>query len=777
MGADIRVLCVDDDPSVVDLLAKVLDGEPDMESLAETDPGQAMETFAAEQVDCVVSDYQMPGMDGLELLEAVRERDPEVPFVLFTARGNEAVASEAVSAGVTDYVRKSTGMEEFDLLVNRVRNAVERRRARVNYREVFDAVDDALLVIDPETGRLVEVNSAACEVWGYDQAELVGRDPATLGADPDGLDPEFLSDHDADDLGARLQDAADGRGDRVDWRCRRADGEAFWASVSVRQADIEGQTRLLAVVRDVTERRERERRLAALLDGAEKLAGAETRQAVVDTAVDVATEEFEADSIAVETGVDPADYAESPPALTTGGEASDATPGSAAGQAVTHSLGIETESADGYDRDLLQLLEETAAVAYARASKAELLRERERTLERQRSELARLDRLNEVIRDINRTLVRATTRDEIERLVCEQLVSADPHQFAWIGSHDHGAGEVVPRACAGIDAGYLDQVEFPVEGDLLGGAVETAVVDHEVGVVPEVTPAAVSPEEHDRAVERGFRSVAVIPVVYGSVLYDVLAVYADEPGVFDGRTVAVLAELGETIGYAMHNVDRRRSQVGDAVVDLTFAVDGEESVLVSISDRLDERVTLEGTRVETDGTIHLFLSTGGPTDPSALTDAHECVVEASAITADGDLYEVVLAESTLRTLLTEYRASIKDASATDGEAEVVLEVPGGANVRALAEQFATEYGAELRARRERTPDPRPRVDPAGELTDALTSRQFEVLLSAYRAGFFEWPREHDGGEVAEGLGISQPTFHEHLRAAHRTLLSALLDDE
>lgn len=59
-----------------------------------------------EPIDCIIGDYQMPGMDGIELLRAVRAEFPDLPFVLFTGKGSGAIASEAISAGATSHVRK-----------------------------------------------------------------------------------------------------------------------------------------------------------------------------------------------------------------------------------------------------------------------------------------------------------------------------------------------------------------------------------------------------------------------------------------------------------------------------------------------------------------------------------------------------------------------------------------------------------------------------------------------------------------------------------------------
>jgi len=127
----IRVLHVDDDPEFGELTARLLEAEDDrLEVTSVTSVDAGLEVFEAESVDCVVSDYDMPGTDGLAFLEAVRDCDGQVPFVLFTGEGNERVAGEAISAGVTDYLQKGTGREQYAVLANRVTNAVAAYRAR-----------------------------------------------------------------------------------------------------------------------------------------------------------------------------------------------------------------------------------------------------------------------------------------------------------------------------------------------------------------------------------------------------------------------------------------------------------------------------------------------------------------------------------------------------------------------------------------------------------------------------------------------------------------------
>lgn len=127
----IRVLFVDDEQRLVEVAARFLeDLRETFVVVTETSASDALDRLDHEGVpDCIVSDYRMPGLDGLEFLEAVREGYPDVPFVLSTGKGSEEVASEAISAGVTDYLRKDTGTDQYAVLANRIENAVAQRRA------------------------------------------------------------------------------------------------------------------------------------------------------------------------------------------------------------------------------------------------------------------------------------------------------------------------------------------------------------------------------------------------------------------------------------------------------------------------------------------------------------------------------------------------------------------------------------------------------------------------------------------------------------------------
>ena len=126
----ISVLHVDDEPGLAETAAEFLRHESGGFSVeTATSASEGLERLAEGAFDCIVSDYDMPGMNGIEFLNAVRAEYPSLPFVLFTGKGSEELASEAISAGVSDYLQKRGGTERYTLLANRITNLVAQHRA------------------------------------------------------------------------------------------------------------------------------------------------------------------------------------------------------------------------------------------------------------------------------------------------------------------------------------------------------------------------------------------------------------------------------------------------------------------------------------------------------------------------------------------------------------------------------------------------------------------------------------------------------------------------
>jgi PAS domain S-box-containing protein len=181
MGEPIRLLHVDDEPDFPETAAVFLQREMDdlvVETAHDAEAGLACLEDGA--FDCVVSDYDMPGRSGVEFLREVRERHGDLPFVLFTGKGSEEVASAAISAGVTDYLQKGSGTDRYTILANRIENAVGHYRSQRNLEEnrrrlsLFIEQSPLGVIGYDETFTIATVNPAAEEILGYDADELVG---------------------------------------------------------------------------------------------------------------------------------------------------------------------------------------------------------------------------------------------------------------------------------------------------------------------------------------------------------------------------------------------------------------------------------------------------------------------------------------------------------------------------------------------------------------------------------------------------------------------------
>ncbi|WP_312621410.1 PAS domain S-box protein [Haloarcula sp. 1CSR25-25] len=294
---------MDDKSDFADMVATFLERTSDRITVeTATSASEALERLTDEDFDCIVSDYDMPSQDGIEFLKTVRKDDPDLPFILYTGKGCEEVASDAVSAGATDYLQKESGTDQYTILANRIRNVVQQYRAS-----------------------------------------------------------------------------------------QRA---------------------------------------------------------------------------------------------------------------------------------------------------------------------AELDRVRTLRSNVNQALVRAESRSDAETRVCEILSEANPYHFAWIGEVHSSTDAITPRASAGIDEGYLEEITVTADGTDTGqGPGGTAARERRVTVTQNVQDGPNFDPWREHALKRGFQAVAALPLEYDDTLYGILSVYANRPHAFDATERDLLTEIGDDIAHAIHSLE------------------------------------------------------------------------------------------------------------------------------------------------------------------------------------------------------------------------------
>ena len=171
----ISLLYVDDEPALLDLCQRFLEREGDISVVTVSSVGDALLRMAAGKFDAIISDYQMPDIDGIAFLKRVRLQSPDIPFILFTGRGREEVVIEAINNGADSYVQKGGDPRaQFKELSHLIRQIVRRRKAENELRLMKFSVDHASegIIWMRENGDIAYYNDAICAMLGYTPLEF-----------------------------------------------------------------------------------------------------------------------------------------------------------------------------------------------------------------------------------------------------------------------------------------------------------------------------------------------------------------------------------------------------------------------------------------------------------------------------------------------------------------------------------------------------------------------------------------------------------------------------
>jgi len=379
-----------------------------------------------------------------------------------------------------------------------------------------------------------------------------------------------------------------------------------------------------------------------------------------------------------------------------------------------------------------------------------------------------------VTREIVEEMVSADGRDEIEKRVCDKLASTDRYSGAWVADVDATEKQLQLREATGVDEEVLAAIEEKSLPAVADGTVRTALDTGEVTVVSEAE-LAVGAQEAERTTDK---SVVIVPLRQGEKLFGILSAHLSDTDValLDEQRLRVLSE---TLSFVLSAIENERLLLSDEFVQLEFQVTDPDCLSVALSDTLDTSVTMRRTIRKANDEFLSYVRIEDTTPDTAIEAAESiATVDDCRVINDheyGCLLEVTRSSSGAEVMM-EYGATARRADAESGRGTLILEAPHTANIREIVEAYQSYNPQSELLTKRRVDRPLRTADQLrSEIEDELTEKQLSAVSTAYFSGYYEWPRESTAEEVAESIGISASTLHQHLRHAHRKLLTALLE--
>lgn len=395
------------------------------------------------------------------------------------------------------------------------------------------------------------------------------------------------------------------------------------------------------------------------------------------------------------------------------------------------------------------------------------IRARERNLERER-------RFN---RTVQRALIETKTRGELEEEIAN-LLHEDGYSLVWVGQT---AGEELRPTTVTGQAGYLDAIELSTASDR---SPEPSIWTVRTGRAqfPGDFEDAFSTHWRDRALDHGFRTGAALPIEYESVTYGVLAVYHDDPYHIDEEEKQLLAELSQTLAFAIHHIELRKSLSSSDVAFVELELTDSSYYLPTLAgnpviERDDISFTVIGTHPYDDGETIQYIELDG-IDTETFRDlagSHPTVQTVQPILDDSNpRVQVTLSSTPPELSLTQYGAVIHRTLVTPNTATLKFTLQSQSDLAAVVSYLGEHHGtvdvrSTVSVERQHSPmDIRPVI----QLAD-LTDKQAAALQAAYHHGYFDQPRRNAATDIAESLGVVHSTYLQHLRAAQRKVFGTL----
>jgi two-component system NtrC family sensor kinase len=220
----------------------------------------AVDWVVNNSVDLMLLDYKLPDMSARQIVEALKERKIEIPFIIMTGHGDEKIAVEMMKSGAKDYIVKEGGFLEIlphviKLNLKQLANEKKLAEAEENLVKLSHAIEQspAIVVITDTDANIEYVNPEFTQVTGYTCEEVIGKNPRIMKSGK--TSPEVYKE-----LWSAITSGSEWKGEFCN---KKKNGEHYWEHASISPVkNTEGViTNFIAVKEDITERKRMEERL------------------------------------------------------------------------------------------------------------------------------------------------------------------------------------------------------------------------------------------------------------------------------------------------------------------------------------------------------------------------------------------------------------------------------------------------------------------------------------------------------------------------------------
>ncbi len=384
-------------------------------------------------------------------------------------------------------------------------------------------------------------------------------------------------------------------------------------------------------------------------------------------------------------------------------------------------------------------------------------------------------------RAVTHALLDSTDHEEVEAATCATLADGRAYDVAWIDRATIGDRRRERRAANGIEPEEIDRLvpeewrETEPTTDL-----ERPVLDADTE--PRERAVAVADDVSATLDGDAFEgTIARVPLTYGDTVYGTLSVATERPGAFADDERTWLGTIGRQVGYAIAAIRRRNLLLSDRVTELEVTCRDDRSFFVDASRRLDCRFELDSLVPIGEGTqlYYVRLEGASPADVFDLAADDPGIDDCRLVETGEESWRVefVIDGSCPIVTLTEYGVTVREAIFEAGTATITGDCAADANLRTIVDGLRAAFpDSELVGKREAERAVQTAREFREGLEDRLTDRQEAALRAAYFGGYYDWPRESTAEEVADAMGVSSPTLHNHLRKGQHELLRTFFDE-